>query len=49
MCFQKVIDLDPQDPRGYLLMAATLRKMGREPEAQGVLMAARQRGVPLEH
>jgi tetratricopeptide (TPR) repeat protein len=36
-CFQRIIDLLPDDPRGYLMLASLYREMGREQEATKLL------------
>jgi arylsulfatase A-like enzyme/Tfp pilus assembly protein PilF len=40
LCFRKVVQLLPKDPRGYLLLASTLKEMGRVQEANAILQQA---------
>lgn len=46
-CFQKVIELNPQDPRGYLLLASTYHKMGDIEAADRVVKIAIERKIDL--
>jgi arylsulfatase A-like enzyme/Flp pilus assembly protein TadD len=41
-CFQQFIRLRPREPRGYILLASVLKAMGKEVEANQVMMHAKQ-------
>jgi arylsulfatase A-like enzyme/tetratricopeptide (TPR) repeat protein len=47
LCFQKVVELYPDDPRGYLLLASTFKKLGKNQQANEVLRLAQQKQVEI--
>lgn len=47
LCFQRLMELDPAEPRGYILLAKTYEETGRAGEAEQVIRLAHQRGVDL--
>jgi arylsulfatase A-like enzyme/Flp pilus assembly protein TadD len=46
-CFQKSVELNPSDPRGYLQLAAVYKKMGKDREAEDLLRVVKERGGAL--
>jgi superkiller protein 3 len=40
-CFKKVVELSPQDERGYILLATTYKMMGRNQEADQVILMSK--------
>ena len=40
-CFKKVVELSPKDQRGYILLASTYKMMGRDQEANQVILQSK--------
>jgi tetratricopeptide (TPR) repeat protein len=47
LCFEKVVELDPAEPRGYILLASTYQRLGRSSDAGRIIQEARERGIQV--